>query len=115
MSKPVDLQPPPKKKLIFSAAMIAGAMIGSALGGGMLSGAPLMSVATSLQGSLGFTMGHVAGMLVAQDDTKSWFPLIASAAIPLVAGGVIDRGYIGVVGGGLVGIYLSGAHSDFKL
>ncbi len=95
--------------------MVVGAVVGSALGGSLLSGAPFTDVAMSLQGSLGFLLGHVAGMMVAQDNAKSWAPMAGAIAVPLIAGGVVDRGLLGVVGGGMVGIYFSGSHSNLKL
>jgi hypothetical protein len=103
------------KKNNSTLLMVGGAVVGSALGGSLLGGIPVMDVAMSLQGSLGFLLGHGAGMLIAQDDSKSWAPFLAAVAVPLIAGGVVDRAFLGVVGGGLAGIYLSGAHSEFKL
>lgn len=96
--------------------MVAGGVIGSALGGSFMGGVPFMDVAKSMQGSLGFMLGHGAGMFVGEADESfaNYAPTIGSIAVPLVLGGTVDRALIGVVGGGLIGIYLSGAHSKKK-
>lgn len=93
---------------------IAGVFLGSALGGSFAVGEPVMAVATSLQGSVGVTLGYAVGqyvqpLLEGKDDSKTastlapYLPWIGAAVVPLVAGGVVDRGLIGLLIGAKIG------------
>lgn len=82
-----------------------GVFLGSALAGSLASGAPVVDVMQSFQGSVGATVGYLAGTLVWQSngDLPAALPFITAAAVPLIAGGVVDRGLLGLVVGAFVG------------
>lgn len=83
---------------------IVGAGLGSALGGSLGSGAPVIDVARSWQGTIGFVTGYTVGSVVSNSNPDwAYAPIIAGAALPLILGGVVDRGLAGVVIGGLLG------------
>jgi len=86
---------------------ILGAVLGSALGASALGSVPVVDVLTSWQGSFGFVAGYIAGRII-QEGTKSNYealPYIAAGAVPLLAGGVVDRAFLGLAAGGVIGAY----------
>lgn len=97
---------------------IVGVFVGSALGGSFAAGEPVTVVATALQGSIGVTLGYAVGqyvqpLLEGKDDSKMessivpYLPWIGAAIVPLVTGGVVDRGLIGLLVGAKIGTILA--------
>jgi hypothetical protein len=82
-----------------------GVFAGSALGGSLASGAPVVDVMQSMQGAIGVTIGYMAGTVVYDSGgtALTYAPWIGAALVPLVAGGVVDRALLGLVVGGFVG------------
>lgn len=91
----------------FNSLLFApGVFLGSALGGSLASGVPVLDIMQSMQGSIGVTIGYMAGTVV-NDSQGSYTSLIGAAVVPLLAGGVVDRALLGLVVGGIVGVQIS--------
>lgn len=90
----------------ISITPIIGVAVGSALGGSLLSGAPVTAVLQSMQGSLGVVIGYLGGQLAQTAPALanySYLPWVGAAVVPLVTGGVADKSLIGLLAGGAIG------------
>ncbi len=108
MGHPDAGKAPPSSKLAI--APLIGVVIGSALGGSLLSGSPVMAVLQSMQGSVGVGIGYAGGQLAETAPALanySFLPWIGAAVVPLVTGGVADRSLVGLLAGGAIGAVIA--------
>jgi hypothetical protein len=84
--------PVPNKPCCSMKGLVLG-LAGASVVGMLMTGAPLMDVATSLDGALGATLGFAAGSYASDSQ---YVPLIAAIAVPALIGGQLDAAVAGM-------------------
>lgn len=81
------------------------AWAGATAAGAIMSGAPVMDVATAMSGAAGAALGHTAGRIVSMNMADSSYamllPIAGAIAVPGLAGGIWDAQVV-VIGLGAV-------------
>lgn len=85
---------PHRPEYYMTAKGLALGLLGGSVVGMLMTGAPLVDVATSLDGALGATLGVVAGAYAA--PSSAYGALIGAIAVPAVIGGQLDATVAGI-------------------
>lgn len=93
----------------------AGGYAGAIAVGAILTGAPIMDLATSVSGAAGAAIGFAAGKVLESQmpsDYAMAFPVAGAILVPGLAGGVWDVQLLAIAGGAVVGGRLTAMWQD---